>query len=160
MKKLCVFILTGLLSMISHAGASDPIVGKWQTFDDRTGAKRAIIKIAYNAKKGTYYGNIVKRNHAATDASGLKVFDTCKKCPAPFTNKKIDGMVVLWNLKKNTGKDASKFPYKGGYILDPTRGRIYNLQGEVSKSGKALKGRASLIGAKGIGRKQTWMKVD
>lgn len=157
MKHYLLVPLLGALSIVSHADASDPVVGKWQTFDDRTGAKRAIIQISYNAKKDTYYGKIIKRNYLSNDGSGIKSYDRCNNCPKPFTNKKVDDLVVLWNLKKSN--TTSKFPYKGGYILDPTRGRIYHLQGEVSKSGNALKGRASLLGAKGIGRKQTWMRV-
>lgn len=156
-KKVVTLITAGMVSMMSHAGNYDPIVGKWQTFDDRTGSKRAVIDITYNKKKGTYFGRLIKRNASKSDGLGIKSRQTCYKCPAPFTDQKIDGMIIVWNLKKD--KKATSFPYKGGFVIDPIRGRIYNLETELSKSGNALKGRASLIGAKGIGRKQTWIRI-
>ena len=153
-------LLCSMLSIGAYAteGATDPLVGDWQTYDDSTGGKRAIIRISYDKKNDAFYGRIIKRNYVSK--AGVRTQDTCYKCPKPFTDTKIVGMVTLWGVKKDTKSKAGKrYPYQGGYIIDPSKGNIYGLEMRLSKSGNLLKGRAFLVNMKRIGRQQTWVRI-
>lgn len=139
---------------LAHA-ADDPIIGDWQTFDDKTQAKRTIIRMYHNKKNNTYYGKIIKR---FKNIPGMTQSDTCVDCPKPFTNKPITGMVVLWNLKKDTKKTRSSTYYTGGHAIDPESGKMYRIKARVSKSGKVLVGTGYIDGLSMLSRKQRWIK--
>lgn len=154
---LCLFL--GMYSLGVHASTDipDPIIGDWQTFDDSTGGKRAVVRISYNLETESYVGRIIERNSTEKVLTGLKLKDTCDQCPKPFKGKKVKGMVVLWGLKKND--KSKKFPYNSGFIIDPNTGYIYGLEANVSKNKRVLYGRGHLQKMKGISRKQQWLRV-
>lgn len=139
---------------IAHA-ESNPILGDWQTFDDKTQAKRTIVRISYNKKKDTYYGRIIKRYK---NIPGMTQSDTCVNCPKPFTNKPINGMVVLWNLKEQPNKSRGSTKYTGGHAIDPESGKMYRIKAKVSASGRTLTGIGYIDGLPMFSRKQRWIK--
>ena len=150
-------LLCSVLSFSAYAaeGASDPIVGDWQTYDDKTGDKRAIVRVSYDKKNGSFYGRVIERNYISK--AGMRTQETCYQCPKPFTDKKIKGMITLWGIKKTTTN--KRYDYTGGNIIDPSRGKIYGLEMKLSRSGNLLKGRAFLLDMKRVGRQQTWVRV-
>lgn len=158
MMKNFITLLSSVLLLICMSGtaaakdASD-ILGVWQTFDDKTGAPKAHVKISYNKKTDAYIGRIVK----VTPVKGYTPKIYCQNCPKPFTNKKIDGMLVFWNLKLE--KRGSKVKgYDKGYLIDPLSGKIYRFKAGVSRNKKILKTRA-YVGTALMGRSQTWVRV-
>lgn len=155
-KCFCSLILMVGLTSTSHAKpavSTDPILGEWQTFDDKTQAKRTIVRMAYNPKSKTYYGRIIKR---FKNIPGMTQSDTCVDCPKPFTDKPITGMIVLWNLKKEVSRGSIQ--YKGGHAIDPESGKMYRVNAKVSRSGKTLIGTGYIDGLPMLKRKQRWIK--
>lgn len=128
--------------------------GVWQTYDHKTGNPKAHVRIAYNKKTQSYIGHIAK----VTPAAGYTPKKYCQNCPKPFTNKKIDGLMVIWNLKAIKNSSGKITGYDNGYILNPLNGKIYRLKLQVSKNDRILKTRA-YKGVAMIGRSQTWKRV-
>lgn len=146
---------TSLSVTAKPAKSHDPILGDWQTFDDKTNAKRTIIRMYHNKKNNTYYGQIIKR---FKNIPGMTQSDTCVNCPKPFTKKPIKGMVVLWNLKKQPNASRGATVYTGGHAIDPESGKMYRVKARVSKSGKTLVGIGYIDGLSVFSRKQRWIK--
>lgn len=145
-----------LLSFVSStvvAKEANDILGIWQSFDDKTGAKKGQVKISYNKKTNSYIGRIIK----VTPAKGYTPKTHCQNCPKPFTNQKIEGMLVFWNLKLEKRGNKVK-GYDQGYLIDPLSGKIYRFKAAVSRNKKILQGRA-YIGTALMGRSQTWVRV-
>lgn len=131
------------------------IEGVWQTFDDKTGHRKAHIKISYNKKTDSYVGRIIK----ITPAPGYTPQKYCDNCPKPFTGKPVKGMALIWNLKpqfKSNGKFTGQ--YDKGYLVDPNNGKTYRFKAAVSRNQKILKVRG-YIGMALMGRSQTWTRV-
>lgn len=144
MKKV-LNLLVLLFAVVSFANAQD-IAGKWKTIDDETGDAKSYVTIY--EKDGAYFGKVTTiLNKDRQDA-------TCDKCSDYRKDKPIKGMVIFNDLKK---VDAST--YSGGKILDPNKGKIYDLT--ITPNGDdelILKGGYKVFG-KMIGRSQTWYRV-
>lgn len=151
MGKLALVASMLCISSMTYAAADD-IIGVWQTFDDKTGAKKALVKFYFNKKRKTYYARITK----VTPIQGYKPKVTCHKCPGTFKDKKIQGMVVVWNLKP-TVKDGKVVSYDGGKIIDPNTGKIYDYSGKLNTSKSILTSRA-FLGSAMLGRTQQWIR--
>ena len=105
MKQLkMVVALIAMILYLPIAVAQSP-VGNWTTIDDKTGKKRAVVRL--DVVNNTLSGTIVKVFPAPGD-TGL-----CSKCPAPFAGKPIQGLQFLWGLK-----DMGDGVWSGGQILD------------------------------------------
>lgn len=126
------------------------ISGTWQQIDDKTGSPKAIIEIRKEANN-TFTGKITK----VTPRVGYTPREICNKCPAPYTNQPILGMEILKGLKHVEGTKN----YEKGRIIDPLSGKIYDAKMKLNASDKRLTMRAS-VGVSGLGRSQTWIRLD
>lgn len=128
MKKV---LLLGMMSL-SLSAMAEGVIGFWKTIDDETNEPKSIVQVYEN--DGKVYGRVVE----LLQNPGAKA-----KLPgAPA----IKGLDIIWDLKKDGDK------YKGGEVLDPQKGKVYDAQMWVEGGKLILRG--SLFG---IGRKQTWL---
>ena len=118
---------------------SQSVVGKWKTIDDETRQPKALVQITENGNE--YQGKIIKL-FANPDVK-------CSKCEGDRKDKPVDGMTILWGLKK-TGET-----YEGGKILDPKNGKIYDSKAKLVDGGQKLEVRG-FMGVSLLGRTQTW----
>lgn len=142
--KLGKIIFGFILSVcyLTSALAAGSPAGTWTTIDDKTGQKRALVRISVNG--GTMNGTIVKVFPQAGD-TGI-----CTNCPGGFKGKKIQGLSFLWGLK-----DQGNGVWSGGSILDPKTGKIY--KAKVTLEGNKLYVRG-YVGVSMLGRTQTWVR--
>lgn len=136
----------GLLLMMGLVSQSfSSIVGLWETIDDRTGNKKAVVKIYKKDKH--YFADIVKVYWKPQDS---KICQHCKDTARK--NKPIEGMNFLWDLKKK-----SQSLWDDGRILDPHTGQIYHVR--LKKNKNKLYVRA-FLGMPLIGRTQEWHRYQ
>ena len=136
--------------VLSQAFEPDDIMGYWRTIDDETGFAKAIVQVR-KASDGTYVGTIVE----TIPRPDYTPIERCQSCPAPFTNKKITEIPLVWNLKIDPRKPLG---YTNGYLLDPTSGKLYATDLRLSADDRRLMIRAKVIGAGFLNRMQTWMR--
>ena len=146
MKKWLVGLTCLVSSIISHA---DPIVGIWRTIDDKTGFSKALVEIKQQPD-GTYDGTIIK----VIPRPNYTPKELCQKCPAPFTDKPIVGLTLLWGLKKNADNPNI---YTGAQLIDPLSGKMYKGKVKVSGDGRQLILRG-YVGVSVLGRSQIWIR--
>lgn len=139
-KIFCGFVLAVCYLPLVVA-ASSP-AGTWTTIDDKTGAKRAVVRISVSG--GSLSGTIMKVYPQPGD-TGI-----CSKCPGSFKGKKIQGLQFLWGLK-----DEGNGVWSGGSILDPKSGKMY--RAKITMQGNKLFVRA-YVGVSVLGRTQTWVR--
>lgn len=146
--------LLGLQAGVSWAATNDPLLGYWRTIDDETGFAKAIVQIQ-EAQNGSYLSTIV----ATVDRPDYIAAEKCINCPAPFTDRKIIGLPLLWNLRTmdQTGRDGEK-RYDKGYLIDPLSGKFYQIAARLSADGRRLTLRGHIIGIPLVGRTQTWLR--
>lgn len=140
MKLKPLFFITTLV--VSLPIVASEIEGNWITIDDKTGNKRAIVRLSDD--KGILSGRIVKVFHHAGDTG------RCTNCSGKFKDKPIKGLRFVWGLKKESDK-----VWDNGRILDPKSGHIY--KAIITQNGNKLDVRG-YIGLKAIGRSQTWIR--
>lgn len=133
------FIFAAILSPVVLATSP---VGEWTTIDDKTGQKRAVVRI--NASGDTFRGTIIK-TFAQPGDTGI-----CTKCPGAFKDKSVNGLQFMWGLKED-GKDQ----WAHGQILDPKTGKIY--RAKMTLKGNKLYVRG-YIGVSMLGRTQVWVR--
>lgn len=136
-------LLMGLfLFMGSMLFAQSP-VGTWKTVDDETGKAKSHIEIY--EQDGKLYGKVVK---ILTDNKNA----VCSECSDNRKNKPVLGMVVLEGVEK-----TKKNKWDDGKILDPNKGKIYDVSLELLNENK-LKVRG-YMGISMLGRTQYWYRV-
>lgn len=152
--KLLASSLLGLTVSLSWASTNDPLLGYWRTIDDETGFAKAIVQIQ-NTENGSYLSTIV----ATVERPDYVAAEKCMNCPAPFTDRKIVGMPLLWNLRATdqTGSGNER-RYTDGYLIDPLSGKFYQISARLSGDGRRLTLRGHIIGVPFIGRTQTWIR--
>jgi uncharacterized protein (DUF2147 family) len=113
MNKLFTTICIFLLSCLSLQAQT--IIGKWKSFDDKTGELKSIVEIFERGSK--IYGRIIK----TFPKPGADADPICTKCPTDDDrfNKKVIGMEIIKEMTKDDNG------YEGGSILDPEVGKIY-----------------------------------
>ncbi|MCS7205301.1 MAG: DUF2147 domain-containing protein [Leptospiraceae bacterium] len=136
-------VLISLLLISFGSGFAQTPVGLWRNIDDETGKPKAEIEIF--EENGVLYGRIVKLLNPSEPNP------KCKKCPGEFKDKPIEGLRIMWGLKK-TGNE-----YTGGKILDPNNGNIYSCKMELVEPNK-LKVRG-FLGVSLLGRTQYWYRI-
>lgn len=141
---LCATLVASGSIDASAASSSSPI-GTWKTYDDETGAAKAIVEI--------YERDGKLRGRITTLLSKKSEVPTCTKCKGHRKDKPIEGMVILWGLEKDDTKT-----WDGGRILDPGKGKVYDCSIELAGEGSALNVRGYL-GWSALGRDQTWKRV-
>ena len=96
-------------STVSYAAFAQDISGIWQQIDDKSGAPKAIIQIRKETNN-TYTGKIVK----ITPRSGYTPRAQCNKCPTPYTNQPILGILIFASFS------AVALPMGLAYLLHMT----------------------------------------
>lgn len=140
---LTLIFIVGL-AVFSSIQAQD-IVGRWKTIDDETGKAKSIVNIYM--EDGKYFGKI----DTLFREEGEDPDPVCDKCPEddPRYNKRLVGMVILENMKKDGDK------WKDGVILDPGKGKIYNCKIWLEDGNLKVRGYLFFLY-----RTQTWYRVE
>ncbi len=138
-----LLLITFILLFCSHSEAQT-ILGKWKSFDDKTGELKSIVEIFDHGSK--IYGKILK----TFPKPGADADPICTKCPTDDErfNKKIIGMEIIKGLTK------SDDGYAGGSILDPEVGKVYRCKIWLEKEELKVRG---YLGP--FYRTQTWQRV-
>lgn len=153
MKRIFMGLMVGLslgLSPLSYAADADDILGYWRAIDDETGFVKAIVHMQ-KAQDGTYLGTVAE----TVARADFTPAEFCKHCPAPFTNRRIVDMPLVWNMKADPNRQLH---YTSGYAIDPLTGKIYAGDVKLSADGRRLLIRGKVIGAGFLNRSQTWLR--
>lgn len=142
------FALAFAASALPALAATDTPVGKWKTIDDETHQVKSIVEITENG--GLLEGKVLQ---VLKPDDPNEVHPVCKKCDGERKNKPIEGMTIMWGLKKDDGE------WSGGQILDPAKGKIYKVTIKLVDGGKKLDVHG-YIGFSLIGRSQEWVRAD
>ena len=118
---------------------------QWQTIDDKTGEKKAVIQLTESG--GKVSGKIIKvLNKEKADA-------LCTKCPGSLKNNPVEGLQILSGLKADGNNQWSD-----GKLVDPESGKTYSGKLTLSDNGQSLKLRG-FVGTPVFGRSQTWQRI-
>lgn len=138
--------VTAALIAITSAWADDASpVGLWKNIDDVTGKPAALIRISDN--QGELQGTVEKVFYTTPQAP------KCTKCEGANKNQPIEGMLIVWGLKKDGDE------YSGGSILDPSNGKVYRSKLQLTDGGRKMHVRG-YIGTPLFGRSQTWIREE
>lgn len=143
MKKKKIFIFLASLFCLMTVSAQS-VIGKWKTFDDKTGDAKSIVEIY--EKDSKVYGKIIEILNPE------KKNDKCTKCSGQDKDKPLKGLTIIKGLKKD-GKE-----YSDGEILDPSSGKLYKCTISLENKDK-LKVRG-YVGISAFGRSQTWTRIE
>lgn len=142
-KRISTIALAYVAAALLSTGAlmAQSPAGLYKTIDDETGkAKSHVLIYEY---QGKFYGKVQKiLDPSRADAK-------CTKCSGNYKDKPIQGMVIMWNMKKDGNE------YTGGQILDPNKGKTYTCK--FWTEGNTLKVRGYLGP---FYRTQTWYKLN
>jgi uncharacterized protein (DUF2147 family) len=142
------FALAFAASALPALAANDTPVGKWKTIDDETHQVKSIVEIT---EEGGLLQGKVLQVLKPDDPNDLH--PVCKKCDGERKNKPIEGMTIMWGLKKDDDE------WSGGQILDPAKGKIYKVTLKLIDGGKKLDVHG-YIGFSLIGRSQEWVRAE
>ena len=118
---------------------------QWQTIDDKTGEKKAVMQLTESGGKVT--GKILKvLDKEKADA-------LCTKCPGSLKNKPVEGLQILSGFKADGNNQWSD-----GKLVDPESGKTYSGKLTLSDNGQSLKLRG-FVGTPVCGRSQTWQRI-
>ena len=115
--------------------------GTWTTVDDKTGNKRADVRLT--VANGTLNGTIIGVHPEPGDKG------VCEACPGDFKNKPVIGLQFMWGLK-----EAPDGTWEGGHILDAKTGKIYRVKMTVKGDKLYVRG---YVGVSLLGRTQVWV---
>lgn len=133
--------LSLLILLISANSFGQSILGQWETTDDKTGEKKALIEIY---QKGDQYFAKILDSYISEEGK------LCDRCKGSKKNQPIEGLVIIEGLEK----DGDEF--NGGTILDPENGKTYKCYLElVDKSKLKVRG---YLGVSLLGRTQYWTR--
>ena len=118
---------------------------QWQTIDDKTGEKKAVMQLTESGGKVT--GKILK----VLDKE--KAYALCTKCPGSLKNKPVEGLQILSGFKADGNNQWSD-----GKLVDPESGKTYSGKLTLSDNGQSLKLRG-FVGTPVFGRSQTWQRI-
>jgi len=139
----CLGLLVGIL-YADLALASESLVGKWNTIDEKNGKVTSEVELYEQA--GKLFGKIISLPEP-NDKEGKP--KRCTPCTGDDKDQPVVGLVILKNLSPVGDR------YKNGTLLDPDDGKIY--KGEVWLDGGTLKVRG-YIGV--FFRTQTWVRAQ
>jgi len=107
-------VLATLVALLWSAFASGTgPEGRWGTFDDRTGAPRAVVRISI--RDGRLAG-VIERLHVR---AGEEPEPLCTRCKGHLHDKPVLGLEIL----RGRRRDGER--WVGGSILDPENGKEY-----------------------------------
>ena len=136
-------VVSALVLTPSLAGAVDPVIGTWNTVDDKTGKIRSEVQI-YD-QGGKVFGKIVSLTEPNDEKGKPR---TCTKCGGADKDQPVVGLVIIRDLV------PSGDHFKGGTIMDPEDGKVY--RAELWTEDGALRVRG-YVGP--FYRTQTWVKA-
>lgn len=147
MKRLATIALTTAFASLTAVAASAGSLNgtKWQSIDDKTGEKKAVIQFSGTSSVS---GKIIRVNDRS------KANEVCDKCPGSLRGKKIEGLRIISGLKPQ-GNNV----WDGGKLIDPESGRTYKGKVTMSSNGQTLKLRG-YVGVAALGRSQTWKRIN
>ena len=125
----------GLIAQGSYSGI-------WKTIDDEDGTANSHVEIY--TEDGVLKGKIVE----VLKEGGIT---HCTKCKGERKDQAILGMEFIWGMKKDGDR------YKGGKILDPRKGKIYECKLELVEE-DVLEVRG-YFKSPVFGRTQRWYRV-
>tara|TARA_R100001369_G_scaffold82952_1_gene114912 strand:- start:1579 stop:1998 length:420 start_codon:yes stop_codon:yes gene_type:complete len=134
-----LFLLAIIL--LSITAKAQTIIGQWETFDDKTKEKKAVIEI-YKTNN-LYFAKIIENFIGENNA-------LCEYCKGQKKDKPIIGLVIIENIKKNGDE------FNEGIILDPENGETYKCYLKLINNDK-LKVRG-FLGFSIFGRTQYWSR--
>ncbi|MDN3399216.1 DUF2147 domain-containing protein [Psychrobacter sp. APC 3426] len=143
MSSLLALTAGALLSTSALAASLDGT--QWQTIDDKTGEKKAVIQL--NENGGKVSGKIIK----VLNKENAKA--VCTKCSGSLKNKPIEGLQILTGLKADGNNQWSD-----GKLVDPESGKVYSGKLTLSDNGQSLDLRG-YVGTPLFGRSQTWKRI-
>ncbi|HEY4292023.1 DUF2147 domain-containing protein [Luteibacter sp.] len=140
------FALALTASALPALAASDTPVGKWNTIDDKTHQVKSVVEITENG--GLLEGKVLQVLNSEHGPHPV-----CVRCDGERKNKPIEGMTIMWGLKKDGDE------WSGGQILDPAKGKIYKVTLKLVDGGKKLDVHG-YIGFSLMGRSQEWVRRE
>lgn len=141
MRSKFLVLLLALLPMAAFAQSQ--AAGRWKTIDDETGKVKSIVEIT-EANNGSLQGRVVEILNSNRGPNPV-----CDKCSGANKDRPIQGMTILWGLKKDGEA------WSGGTILDPAKGKTYKAKAELLDGGSRL-GVSGCIAF--ICRQQVWVR--
>ena len=134
------------VALLTTAAESDSPVGKWKTFDEKTGRAKSIVQIT--EENGELTGKVLEVLESPGGPHPL-----CKPCEGERKDQPVEGMTILWGAKKNGAS------WEDGEILDPENGKIYRVMLTLLGSGQKLEVRGYIV-IPAIGRRQIWQRQE
>ncbi len=120
----CVAFIFSSCGWFSSNDSSDGIVGLWKSRDEKSDKPRSLVAIY--EYKGKYYGRMLATYN---DEGEIKdtILEQKEKAPGVVGEPPYCGMDFVYNLEEEKdAKDKTK-KYKGK-IIDPQKGKVYNVQ--------------------------------
>lgn len=142
-----ILVILPLLLLSAAAFAADPVspLGVWKTIDDATGQQRGLVELYME-------GDELKGRILDTfPAPGEPADPVCLKCGGERKDQPVKGMTFLWGLTRDGDQ------WRGGEILDPANGQVYDAKLKVIDDGGKLEVRG-FLGLSLLGRTQTWLR--
>jgi len=134
------------LGLASTFADTDSPVGRWKTFDDKTGRPKSIVQIT--EQNGELSGKVSQVLESLQGPHPL-----CRPCEGERKDQPVEGMTILWGAKKDGAS------WSDGQILDPENGKIYRVTLTPLDGGRKLEVHG-YVGVSVIGRSQTWQREE
>ncbi len=133
-----------LLLLIPFLGiGQNKFVGMWKNLDDEDGKEKSHIKVYTE-------GNELKAT--ITKLLPSAKFRTCDDCKGDLKGKPIEGMSIMYGMKKQA--DGT---YSGGTILNPKNGKEYKCTISLDDD-KTMRVRG-YVGISALGKTQYWYRL-
>lgn len=149
MKSLLLLFALCLTTSAALSATYSPL-GYWKTISSETHEPRSIVLISQTDQQ-CLSGHVLM---GFPHADGTKPFPYCTECSDKLTNKRIDGIELLWAYRQD-GNDPNR--WIKGKVLDPEDGKIYH--STISMENEDTLVIRGYIGLPIIGRSQTWQRV-
>jgi uncharacterized protein (DUF2147 family) len=136
LKKIFQIVLLAMV-LFYDVVAADDVIGFWKSHDEKTGKPQIIVAIYEYQQK--YYGRVIgsfNKEGVIEDSIYTPVSRTQRLVGDPY----YSGLDIIWNLHKKGSK------YLGGEILDPKRGKVYNVELWVQDNHLIVRGKLMFFG--------------
>lgn len=134
--KFATLLLTLILPTATFG---QDIVGRWITVDDNTGKQRSVVEIT--VQQGVATGRIM---HIFDKSKEDKI---CTACTGDRKDQHVLGMEIIRGMARNGNE------WKGGTILDPDNGKVYDCKLWVEGGKLKVRGYIAFFF-----RTQTWLR--
>jgi uncharacterized protein (DUF2147 family) len=131
-----------LILAANDVGAAEPLTGRWNTIDDKTG--KAMSTVEVYEQDARIFGRIVGLAEPTDETGKPKV---CTECTGADKDKPVAGLVILKDLAPAGER------YKGGTILDPEDGKVYKAEVWTDQGQLKVRGYVGFLY-----RTQTWVR--